>query len=65
MVKQSATAIEVLANWAAHVTDQHTEVAYSRAQDAVLDTVCCALFGAGKYRVRSHIPTFVGSLYTW
>jgi 2-methylcitrate dehydratase PrpD len=60
MVKQSATAIEVLANWAAHVTDQHTEVAYSRAQDAVLDTVGCALFGAD-HSAPSAVRTAVAS----
>ena len=45
MAKKAVSAIEALADWAANVSDQHTDLAYSRARNAVLDTVGCSLFG--------------------
>ncbi len=45
MAKKAVSAIEALADWATNVSDQHTDLAYSRARNAVLDTVGCSLFG--------------------
>ncbi len=52
MGKDSPTAIETLASWAADVPDQHTDRAYSRARSALSDTVACNLFGVDHEATR-------------
>lgn len=52
MVNDNPTAIEALASWTVDVSDQHTDLAYSRARSALSDTVACTLFGADHEAAR-------------
>lgn len=47
------TALDVLGAWCAGTSERHTERAYARARDAVIDTVSCIMLGADHEAARA------------